>query len=219
MKSGPFLHNNIIFLACIFLTSVFFSCADTDPAIASVKGYVIFDYENETKKPLVKLAAFIETESDVRRVERINLKCLENNYSWTCSDPLIFSNDSKQWAGFTEFYLPGDENFRNGAYLMECDDAQEKSVSSSFSISYPEENLVKHLSEITEEAKENSREEICVYDSAGTVLYYGMRRTSWKQDSNIFNSIKNSAYYRISYVSNNDAVIYMLPAVYKNQQK
>ncbi len=217
MKYGSAKHFIIFIFSAILLFLV--SCADTDPSIASVSGYLIFDYENETEKPFVKLAAFIETESDVHRVERISLKCLENNYSWTCSDPLIFSNESKQWAGFTEFYLPQDENFKTGLYEMEYNDAQEKTVSSSFSLSYPQENLVRQLSEITEEIKADSREEICIYDSSGTILFYGMPRASWKQDSNIFAAIKNSAYYRISYVSNKDAVIYMLPAVYKNPQK
>lgn len=219
MKSGPTCKKILVYFLFCLLFSFIFSCADTDPEIVNVQGYLIFDYQSQDEKPLVKLAAFVETSSDVHRVESINLKCLENNYSWQCSDPLIFANENCQWAGYTDFYLPVDENFKNGSYLLEYADAQEKTVSSSFSLSYPEENLKKQLKEITDDIKSSSIEEICVYDSAGTVLFYGLRRPSWKEDANIFSSIKNSSYFRISYVSNNDATIYILPAVYKNAKK
>lgn len=208
------------FTFLIFMLAVLFlSCSESDPDVISSTGYVILDYKDENSDADIRLAAFAETKSDSHRVERLEIRCAENNYRWICMDPLIFSNETKQWAGYTEFCMPLNENFKPGFYEIDYIDAQEKSVTSHFTISYDSSAFKLKSSEITEGIKINCRLYMAVYNETGTLIYYGVRKNSWKTDAMVFASVRNAAAFREYYVSNKDALVYVMPPVYKNKPK
>lgn len=208
------------FTFLIFMLAVLFlSCSESDPDVISSTGYVILDYKDENSDADIRLAAFAETKSDSHRVERLEIRCAENNYRWICMDPLIFSNETKQWAGYTEFCMPLNENFKPGFYEIDYIDAQEKSVTSHFTISYDSSAFKLKSSEITEGIKINCRLYMAVYNETGTLIYYGVRKNSWKTDAMVFASVRNAATFREYYVSNKDAFVYVMPPVYKNKPR
>lgn len=208
------------FTFLIFMLAVLFlSCSESDPDVISSTGYVILDYKDENSDADIRLAAFAETKSDSHRVERLEIRCAENNYRWICMDPLVFSNETKQWAGYTEFCMPLNENFKPGFYEIDYIDAQEKSVTSHFTISYDSSAFKLKSSEITEGIKINCRLYMAVYNETGTLIYYGVRKNSWKTDAMVFASVRNAATFREYYVSNKDAFVYVMPPVYKNKPK
>jgi len=216
MRQKVFILYSLFFLLmCI----VFSACSEADPDVISSTGYLILDYKDDHSSADIKLAAFAETKSDSHRAERLEIRCAENNYRWICCEPLIFSNETKQWAGYTEFCMPLNENFKPGFYELEYIDAQDKSVKSHFNISYDSAAFKSKAEEVSESIKINCRLYVAVYNESGVLLYYGIRKNSWKTDSLIFASVRNSDSYREYYVSNKDAFVYVMPPVYKNKQK
>ncbi len=213
---------HLVFSLIVVLAALFASCSDSDPELSGASGYVVLDYAAETALPTARLAVFAETSSDVHRVERLEVQCAENKYQWICTEPIVFANDKKQWAGYTELCIPFNERIQTGVYNLTYVDAQENAVSRTFSISYDDSFLAvpaESLREKLSSASLSFREELALYDEDGMLLYYGMKRSNWKSDRLIFASNKKSAYYRSCLVSDGDTVVYMLPPVYKNTEK
>ena len=131
---------------------------------------------------------------------------------------VIFGNEKKQWAGYTDFYVPVSENVESGMYELNYIDAQENVVSRIINLNYDMDFLKMTGNQAALAEKKDFREEIAVYSESGTLLFYGMRKNNWRNDSSIFSSNRGAASYRVCYVSKVNSLVLMMPPVYKNKE-
>lgn len=199
---------------CLWLSS----CSDSEPEISSVKSYVIFDYASENALPEVRLAVFSEISEDVRRAEVVSVKCLTNNYEWNCTEPVLFSDTKKQWAGYTKLLVPKGALIPQGAYSFVYYDAGEKSASIPFFVNYDEDAVKLKASQILEHLGEDKKPLIEVYSAKGSVLYYGMLKNGWADDKKIFSSDRTYESFRRIYTVSSGNVMYVMPPVYRNEK-
>lgn len=218
MGSGGLVKITIFSFILFFAGMFFTSCSESEPEITDSVGYVVLDYFSESGTPSARISVFAETKSDVHRVDRIQLECVANKHKWICSDPLIFGNEKKQWAGYTDFYVPVSENVKSGMYELNYIDAQENVVSRIINLNYDTDFLKMTGNQAALAEKKDFREEIAVYSESGTLLFYGMRKNNWRNDSSIFSSNRGAASYRVCYVSKVNSLVLMMPPVYKNKE-
>lgn len=206
----------LIFL--FFLTAlVFVGCSDSNPELVSAKGFVVFDYKDESSVPSAKLAVFTEVSSEVRRVESIRIKNRSTQIEWNCSEPLIFSDSNHQWAGYTEFLTPDGIEIPDGIYDFSYIDAQGKESSVTFSINYNKKFVASNAKNAKESFFSDATEKIAVFSARDSIIYYGEKKQGWNEDKKIFDSNSSSEYYRIVYVDKINSSLCIMPAVYKNK--
>lgn len=192
-----------------------FSCSDNEPKVISTSGYMLLDFQDEESLPTQRLAIFVETSSDVHRAETLTVTSRNNDFQWKCDNPVIFSNDRRQWAGCVEFVSPYNTQIPDGLYDVKYIDAQEKEFASFISVNYSKDFLNLKASEVVSKISGRYREQIAVYTSENTLCYYGDIKESWKDEKKIFTSNTDSAWYRktISVVGSN--LICLMPPVTK----
>lgn len=211
--------SKVIFFLILLISSVLvFSCSDSDPEISDARGFVVFDYAAEKSNPAIKLAAFAEAASEVQRVDSVSIKNRSTGYEWTSFNPVLLSDEKKKWAGCSDFVSPAGQNIPTGIYDLTYTDAQNKAVSKTFSIFYNDDFITSDSSEVESLLGDSKQEEICVYSEKGTLLYYGLRKSNWSENKNIFTSVKDSSYYRICYISPDRMVYCLMPPVYKSTE-
>lgn len=199
--------------------SVMFSCSDSDPEVTDARGFVVFDYQDDKSTPSVRFAAFAEASSEVQRVNSISVKCHSNGYEWICNDPVLLTDDKKQWAGYTDFVYPSGDGIPTGVYDLTYVDALDNSVTKSFAIFYKTELAKAKTQDVAGLMSENRIQQYCLYSEKGTLLYYGAKKGSWTDDKKIFASVRDSASYRICYLEPDKSVYCLMPPVYKSNIK
>lgn len=200
---------------------LFSGCSDSEPDVVSAKGYVVFDFPDEKNPPSVRLAAFAEVSSEVRRVDSIRIRNASSDFEWNCFSPAVFSNEKKQWSGYTDFFSPDGTNIPVGVYNFFYLDAQGNEVSSSFLINYSEKLVGSTAEKVLQILQENAVEQYALYSEKNMLLYFGAKKQGWTDDSKIFSSDKKSSSYRKIYIGTNDSSVCIMPPVYKktNQNK
>lgn len=201
-----------LFVAAVF---IFSGCSDSEPDVVSAKGYVVFDFQDEKSLPSVRLAAFAEVSSEVRRVDSIRIKNSASGFEWNCLSPAVFSNDKKQWSGYSDFFSPDGMKIPLGIYNFFYIDAQGNEVSSVFLINY-NENLADSTAEKSLQIlQDNAVEQYALYSEKNMLLYFGAKKQGWTDDSKIFGFDKKSSYYRKIYIGTKDSSVCIMPPVYK----
>lgn len=195
------------------------SCSDSEPKVERVDGYLVFDFADETANADVKLSVFTETSSDARRVDKIELNSKTSEYRWISSEPTVISNDKKQWAGSSDFRCPKNVKFPEGIYEVNFVDSKERISSVNFNVSYPDELYSCDSSKVEELMKLNFIKQLAVYSEDGTLVYYGIKKDSWRDETSIFSHNKTGAYFRYVYISLMHPVICVMPPVNKNKDK
>lgn len=211
--------SKLIIIICSIFVLFFAGCSDSQTELVSAKGYVVFDYKDDSSLPSVKLAAFTEVSSDVRRVDSVRIKNRSTQIEWNCAEPLIFSDSKRQWAGYTECVSPENFKIPSGIYDFSYIDAQGNENSVPFTVSYNEKLLSSNSSSAKEKLSENVKEKIAVYSATGSLIYYGEKKDSWNEEKNIFSSNSGSGYYRTVYAELVDSVLLMMPPVYNSEKK
>lgn len=213
MKDVPL--SRLIFSLFIAGILVLSGCSESEPELVSAKGYVVLDFSDEAKTPSVRLAAFAEVSSEVRRVDSIRIKNLATNLEWTCLNPAVFSNEKRQWSGYTEFLSPDGIEIPIGVYNFFYTDSQGKETSAAFVINYDEKLTGSTPEKVLSLLQENSTEQYALYSEKGTLLYFGAKKQNWTDDTKIFSFDTKTSYYRKIYTGTNNSVMCIMPPVYK----
>ena len=211
-----FAKKNIVFSLLVALL-LFVSCStDTDIKVSGVDSFIVFDYESEDSLPLVRLSVFAETSSDVHRVERIKILSRETSYEWTVDEPVIIESESRQWAGTCDFVCPEEIEFPSGFYTLTYTDASDNEIETAFSISYPDDLMGKNAKEAAEFLHDDAQENIALYDENDILIYYGIYKDSWQDDSRLFAENNECVYYRRCVSLGAFSAFCLMPAVYKD---
>jgi len=212
------LKNQIFtYISLILIIFGFVSCSDTSPILNDVGVFIIFDYKDYESNPIQRLSAYVEVESEVKRVDKLTISYVPTGMEWTTNNPRVLSTIPKArgpvtyYAGYSNFSVPDGLSFPSGSYKFRYTDYNEKQTELGFYLSYPSYLLDSKAKDIPSIINVRSTEYYAVYDD-DVLLYYGERLNEWDNPSKILNNYNSAKYYRLCYRFNGN-VICMLPAI------
>jgi hypothetical protein len=202
---------SIIFF--LFLSTVYFnSCSDSEPIITSVSDTVIFEFNNETSAPQMRLSLFTSVDQ-IQRVRELRAVNETTGLTWTIdSMRLIAGKNNKYWAGYTNLVAASGSTLPTGKYTITYEDAAERECETAFSISYPKEFADKKAADFPAAIKTAYVENVAIYAADGTLLYFGKKRENWSSDKMIKMDYALADNKRVCYSIYNNTVVCMMPA-------
>ncbi|MBQ6781694.1 MAG: hypothetical protein IJP62_10780 [Treponema sp.] len=201
------------FLRCLVLALAifpFFSCADSDPDIVTVSGTMVFDYADEESFPAGRLAIFVQTASEVQRVESIVATHKQTGYTWRVSSPVVFKSGDKQWTCYTNLQSPEQTHIPNGQYECTYIDAAGEEVTATFVVNYAEK-LFETKSADIKNVLTSSTDSLALYDKNGVLLFFGKKKSNWRVNANILRDYSHAVMLRHCLSSANNRAVCLLP--------
>lgn len=207
------------FIFFLLISFLFFSCAQNLPAINSVTGTSIFDYESETSFPEMRLGVFVDVSSDVHRVASIKTVCLGNNFTWECQHPFQVTGNKKQYAGYTNFVMPENEGFLQGQYIVYYTDLNGNQESNMMNLSYDSKLLSMKVSELENYlTNHDGTENWAVFDSDSELLFFGEKNDNLRNLNDIWRRFPEAEYARTIWVLFNGRTMCILPVEFKYEK-
>lgn len=190
----------------------FVSCSQNVPELTKSNYSVIFDYLEEEKLPSARLSVFMESDSDVRRYNRIQITSKESGFIWDFDEISRLNTNGTQWAGNTNLIVPENEEIPEGLYEIIYYNADEKNDLVYMSVTY-DTNLYSMTSEEVSEymKKNNAISEIVIYDADGNILYFGTKTLNFSNVRGIWNAFSNADSYQDVWSSPGRFTICILP--------
>jgi len=201
------------FLFLLISSFVATSCSDAASQVTGVTAVMVFDFADTTSEPAERLSLFAETD-DVQRVKSIRAVHEKSGIEWNVQAPRkIGGHDSKTWAGYTNLVPASGSTIPQGKYQLIYEDAAEHESDVFFNVSYPLGFPEKRASDFPAAFMNGCVENIALYSPEGSLIFYGRRKTNWKDDAAIANEYSAAQTMRICYTSVGGAVVCMMPPV------
>lgn len=202
------LHLSSILLSVLFMAS----CTQVVPEVKYSSLSVVFDYKDEKTLPSARLCVFVETVSDARRYESINVKCVQNGFTWDVNDVFKIKSYDRMYAGNTALLVPEGEKIPTGLYDIVFYNADLEKVESQTTLNYDSEFYECKSGDIPEMMrKRGGRKNIAIYDKEGKMLYYGERTDKLDDTRKIWNKYRNAASFNEVWKLPNNSVICVMP--------
>ena len=202
------LHLSSILLSVLFMAS----CTQVVPEVKYSSLSVVFDYKDEKTLPSARLCVFVETVSDARRYESINVKCVQNGFTWDVNDVFRIKSYDRMYAGNTSLLVPEGEKIPTGLYDVVFYNADLEKVESQTTLNYDSEFYECKSGDIPEMMrKRGGRKNIAIYDKEGKMLYYGERTDKLDDTRKIWNKYRNAASFNEVWKLPNNSVICVMP--------
>ncbi len=202
------LHLSSILLSVLFMAS----CTQVVPEVKYSSLSVVFDYKDEKTLPSARLCVFVETVSDARRYESINVKCVQNGFTWDVNDVFKIKSYDRMYAGNTSLLVPEGEKIPTGLYDIVFYNADLEKVESQTTLNYDSEFYECKSGDIPEMMrKRGGRKNIAIYDKEGKMLYYGERTDKLDDTRKIWNKYRNAASFNEVWKLPNNSVICVMP--------
>lgn len=202
------LHLSSILLSVFFIAS----CTQVVPEVKYSSLSVVFDYKDEKTLPSARLCVFVETVSDARRYESINVKCVQNGFTWDVNDVFKIKSYDRMYAGNTSLLVPEGEKIPTGLYDVVFYNADLEKVETQTNLNYDSEFYECKSGDIPEMMrKRGGRKNIAIYDKEGKMLYYGERTDKLDDTRKIWNKYRNAASFNEVWKLPNNSVICVMP--------
>lgn len=200
-------------LSSILLSVLFMaSCTQVVPEVKYSSLSVVFDYKDEKTLPSARLCVFVETVSDARRYESINVKCVQNGFTWDVNDVFKIKSYDRMYAGNTSLLVPEGEKIPTGLYDIVFYNADLEKVETQTNLNYDSEFYECKSGDIPEMMrKRGGRKNIAIYDKEGKMLYYGERTDKLDDTRKIWNKYRNAASFNEVWKLPNNSVICVMP--------
>lgn len=188
------------------------SCSQALPEIKTNSCSVIFDYQSMDLPPTARLAVFVETSTNVRRVEELEVTSLASDYVWEITNPSKIEIQGRQYAGYSELIVPSNERIPSGKYTIVCTEADSDKIETFFNVEYEKELYSMKASEIEQfMLKKSGRKNILIYDSGRSLVYYGEMTPELSDNRKIWNQYRNAAFYNVVWVKPDKSVMCVMP--------
>ena len=204
------LHILFIFSCCSILWA-FIGCSQNLPEIYQTEYSVVFTYKDEISHPSARLSIFVETGSDPRRCERLEIKSLSSDYIWNTKQISRIGTVDRKWAGNVNFIVPENERIPLGKYDVKYVSADESENETHITVFYDESFYDSFASDVPNLMMFKGVENIAIYDENRSLLYLGEKTQELSTKGDIFNSYNDAVYYQDVWFSNDDSVICILP--------
>lgn len=201
----------ILCLFAFFSAFSFFSCSDSEADVVSVSSTLVLDFNDNDSNPQVRLAVFFQLANEAQRSEHFVVTHEESGYSWTVSNPGIFSGLNKSYAYSANLSVSEGEDFPSGSYSVVYYDAAGNEDEAKFSVNY-DKRILKSKVDTFSEFLSNSNQNIAVYDEDDELLFMGKAKSAWKSNAAILKDYKLAEIKRICYVTPGNTIVCMMPA-------
>jgi len=202
-----------LLLSSILLSILFMaSCTQVVPEVKYSSLSVVFDYKDEKTLPSARLCVFVETVTDARRYESINVKSAQNGFTWDVNDVFKIKSYDRMYAGNTSLLVPEGEKIPTGLYDVVFYNADLEKVETQTNLNYDSEFYECKSGDIPEMMrKRGGRKNIAIYDKEGKMLYYGERTDKLDDTRKIWNKYRNAASFNEVWKLPNNSVICIMP--------
>lgn len=203
---------SFVILLFAFFSFCNLSCSQNLPDLKSVNSSVIFDYSSEKSFPIIRYSFFVETVSDARRAESIEIQSKSTGYIWKCDELMKIANSKRQWAGYSNFVVPEGLSTPEGTFVIKYLSADGEEAQITTSLSY--DNKFKSLTaeEVPEQIKEkNGKNNIAIFNRDSKLLYYGERTKDFKDEASMVRKYREAYYYRDVWITGNNSVMCLMP--------
>ncbi len=206
-----------LYFILILLSLFYFSgCSDIAPQLLFTDVKVVFDYQTEDSEPLMHLSVFVQPDATVRKLDKVVIMNEETDYEWQVDNPEVFTNKKKEWAGYADLEPCDSEVIPTGKYLLKYIDLNGSTSESDFDISYDSKFLSSKSSDIENLLGTGLIKKIAIYDKDNILLYYDEYKEEWiGNDEEIWKDYSTAESYRTYFISNDEKIICLLPAVYR----
>ena len=205
-------HKNIFYTVLLFFTFLFISCAQTVPELSAVNYSVVFDYVETSDYPSARLCVFIESKTDVRRYDSLKVVTPESDLFWLVENLELFTKNGKEWLGYSNLTLPQEKELSEGAYKAILISADEKEASSDFNLTYNKDLYKIRKNDVAQYfANRNGVLNTAVFDEEHVLLYYGAKKSEWKQEERILLKYPTAKSFREVWISSDNKEICILP--------
>lgn len=203
----------VLLFSSILLSILFMaSCTQVVPEVKYSSLSVVFDYKDEKTLPSARLCVFVETVSDARRYESINVKSAQNGFTWDVNDVFKIKSYDRMYAGNTSLLVPEGEKIPTGLYDVVFYNADLEKVETQTNLNYDSEFYDCKSGDIPEMMrKRGGRKNIAIYDKEGKMLYYGERTDKLDDTRKIWNKYRNAASFNEVWKLPNNSVICVMP--------
>lgn len=203
----------ILFSLFVFLTALFLlSCTQSLPEIRYSNLTVIFDYRDNDSLPDSRLSVFVESISDVRRYESINIVNNQNGFTWDVSQLIRVRSAEKMYAGNTNLKVPAGEMIPTGEYKIVYANADLEEVVSKGKLEYDSVFYETKASDIPDlMTQKKGLRYITIYDKSDKMIYYGERNAQLSDNRKIWNRYSNASYFHEIWILPDKSVICRMP--------
>lgn len=206
-----FIKNFFLFFFLIISVS---ACKQVSPEMRSVSACVIFEYSDYETLPNARLSIYIDSNSDVRRIDSIELNSLTTDFKWKIENEEIqlIADSKKQWAGNSNLYMPYKNQFPTGQYELIYKNADEKFLKSKTRLNYDSAFYEKFAGEIPAfmESKKGKKQ-IAIFDKEKKMIYFGEQKEELKNNRAIWLKYKDAAFYKEIWTLSDNSVMCILP--------
>ena len=200
----------LIFSFCVLLFS-FIGCSQNLPEIYQTQYSVVFTYDDYTSKPNARLSIFVETGSDPRRCERMEITSYSSDYTWNTKQIEKIATIDRKWAGNVNFIVPENEKIPKGKYDIKYVSADESEKVNHITVTYDQTYYDSVATEVPSLMRYKGVENIAIFDTNRTLLYLGEKTEELTTKGDIFNTYNDAVYYQDVWFSNDNSVICILP--------
>lgn len=198
-------------LFVLLLSFSFFSCDSGDPEIISANASCVFDFTDNKAQSDSYLSIFVQLDSKLQKTDSIEIDFLPKKYSWKINDPELFETDGKKWAGYRNIRFPDGVKIENGVYQITYTDLAGNEVQSSVTVSFNKKLLTAKAADSKKYLTAPVIENFCIYDESKSLLFFGKRKSSWNDDSDVVKDYKDAVYVRECFSSSGNHVQCLMP--------
>jgi len=191
-------HSKFIISFFSFLIILLFaSCQQTLPELTQSNYSVIFDFKSEESLPKARLSVFMESSSDIRRYNHIQVSSQEAELTWYIDEISRVTSNGVEWAGNTNLVVPESQEIPQGIYEIVYFNLDDKSDKEYIDVSYDTKIYSLTGDQIINYMKNKSAiSEIVIYDADGNILYYGNKTSEFSNVRGIWNTYSNAETYQ-----------------------
>lgn len=215
-------HLAIFTLFLLIVSYSLLSCSDSVPKINSVNQSVIMDFSDEQSPAVVSLSVFIQSDSEVRKIDSLTLTNVNSSLSWTSRTiELLQGKNNKFWAGYSNFKAVQGTFFPQGRYTVLIEDKAGNESESSFILNIPEEIKKGDLKSIRAYLSGNSVQflkNIAIYDGENNLLFLGEENENFSTDEQFIKKYPEGVKKRPVYLVNGGTVTILFPSEDINNQ-
>ncbi len=196
----------------IIFAIIFASCSNSLTEVSNASLTVIYEYQNSTNYPTARLTVFVSPSENVRRVESLKVSSLENNYEWETYDVLQIQNNSKYYAGYTNFVMPEGSKFPQGDFEIYYTEADDDESSCFAKLNYNEEFYKLNAEDALQVLKNQYFvEKIAIYDINSTLIFFGNYEKDIKTTDGLLKKYKSAYSIKKIWTAQDDSVFCIFP--------
>lgn len=200
----------ISFILLIYIA--FASCSQNLPEVKMASGSVVFEYEDQEQAPNARFGVFVEAESNPQRFSSMRVKSEEKGFEWETSDIIVFKEEDRTMAGYSNFVMPEGHKIPTGKYIAVYENADHEEIETDFYIDYNEKYYELKASEVPAFMKKsNGLNRISIYDDKEILIYFGDRTGEFRTTRDIWNKFQNAETFNDIWCENGKSVICVLP--------